>query len=130
MKYLLLSSLRCSQRDQKSFHCKLTSEQGIHDQAAGKSCLWASVLKELILGLDSDPLGTSHSHLQKKEMLTVHVIVLSFSLFCGIIHGQSLRKPILVGNRPVHRSMHPHATWDMKACTGSLHSKRYSKVTM
>lgn len=87
-------------------------------RAASFLSLWASVLKELILGLDSDPLGTSHSHLQKKEMLTVHVIVLSFSLFCGIIHGQSLRKPISVGNRPVHRSMHPHATWDMKAALG------------
>lgn len=42
--------------------------------------LWASVLKELISGLDSASLGTFHSYLQKKEMLAVHTIVLSFSL--------------------------------------------------
>lgn len=48
--------------------------------AASFLSMWARVLKELIAGLDSDSLGTSHSYLQKKEMLAVHIIVLSFSL--------------------------------------------------
>lgn len=48
--------------------------------AASFLSVGARVLKELIAGLESDSLGTFHSYLQKKEMLPVHIIVLSFSL--------------------------------------------------
>lgn len=80
--------------------------------AASFLSVQARVLKGLISGLDSDSLGTFHSYLQKKEM-PASILWSCLSLFLWYHSSPN----ILVGNRPVHGSVHPPATWDMNACT-------------
>lgn len=86
--------------------------------AAPSLSQWASVVKELIAGLDSDSLETLHNHLQKTEMLTVHVIV-GLSLFLRHNSLPNTEETHSGGKQTGAQVYASPAPWDMKACTGS-----------